>query len=95
MHFDDDEQWTADSSGVNLLAVAAHEIGHSLGLKHSVVSGSIMNEYYTNLPKNPVKLAADDIAGAQDLYGEWEACWETKNYNLTRTVVVVVVVVVV
>ncbi|GIY18335.1 matrix metalloproteinase-24 [Caerostris extrusa] len=47
VHFDDDENWidastTESVDGVDFYTVAAHEIGHSLGLAHSTVRGSIM-----------------------------------------------------
>lgn len=50
--------------GQNLLYVAVHEFGHSLGLKHSDVRGAIMwpwaGEYIPGL-----KLESDDITGIQ------------------------------
>ncbi|PIK37483.1 putative matrix metalloproteinase-14-like [Apostichopus japonicus] len=56
------------SKGENLVAVAAHEIGHSLGLAHSNVLGAIMFPYYFNSQLN-VQLHLDDIMGIESLYG--------------------------
>lgn len=68
-HFDEDETFTdGTSSGTNLLWVATHEFGHSLGLKHSKVRGAIMYPYYTGYKPN-MKLHSDDIAGIRSLYG--------------------------
>lgn len=55
-------------SGVSLFAVAAHEFGHSLGLSHSSVSGSLMYPYYQSMKDNFV-LPDDDTVGIQQLYG--------------------------
>ena len=54
--------------GVNLMAVAAHEFGHALGLSHSSVPGSLMFPYYQSL-KDGDKLPYDDTLGIQRLYG--------------------------
>ena len=47
---------------------ASHELGHSLGLAHSNVRGSVMSPFYTPY-KNGLKLHSDDIEGIQSLYG--------------------------
>lgn len=68
-HFDEDETFTHEtSSGVNLLWVAVHEFGHSLGLQHTNIRGAIMYPYYTGYVPD-MKLHSDDIAGIQYLYG--------------------------
>ncbi|XP_046926382.1 stromelysin-1-like [Lynx rufus] len=69
-HFDDDEQWTKDTSGTNLFLVAAHELGHSLGLYHSADPTALMYPVYnprTDLTR--FRLAQDDVNGIQSLYG--------------------------
>ena len=69
-HFDDEEFWTVDSySGTNLFQVAAHELGHSLGLGHSSVRESLMAPFYQRYKPNFV-LHKDDILGIQALYGQ-------------------------
>jgi hypothetical protein len=67
LHFDDDERWVnSDSRNVDLLTVAAHEIGHTLGLAHSSDPGALMFPSYDG-PRR--FLGEDDIAGIQELYG--------------------------
>ncbi|XP_054448522.1 stromelysin-1-like [Pteronotus mesoamericanus] len=69
-HFDDDEQWTKDTSGTNLFLVAAHELGHSLGLSHSDNTKALMFPIYntfTDLAR--FRLSQDDVNGIQSLYG--------------------------
>ena len=69
-HFDEDETYThGTSSGTNLLWVAVHEFGHSLGLQHTNIRGAIMYPYYTGYVPD-MKLHSDDIAGIQYLYGK-------------------------
>lgn len=56
----------APVSGTDVFTVAAHEIGHSLGLGHTTVSSSaIMWQYYTGTKS---VLHSDDIAGIRAIY---------------------------
>lgn len=69
-HFDDAETWTVavppGAATIDLVTVAAHEFGHSLGLDHSAVAGALMAPFYGG-PHRAVE--ADDIAGIRSLYG--------------------------
>ncbi|MDI1483666.1 matrixin family metalloprotease [Polyangium sp. y55x31] len=64
VHFDDAEGW---SSGF-LETVALHEVGHSLGLGHSSVSGATMYAYYSGVDTS---LADDDRAGIWSRYASY------------------------
>lgn len=74
LHFDQQESWSLNVNrpsslgDFDLLSVAVHEIGHILGLEHSAVPDAVM---YPSISALEVKrsLGADDIAGAQALYG--------------------------
>jgi len=69
-HFDEDETFTDGTySGTNLLWVATHEFGHSLGIHHSDVENAVMYPYYTGYVPN-FKLQQDDIDAIQYLYGK-------------------------
>ncbi|GAA53703.1 matrix metalloproteinase-25 [Clonorchis sinensis] len=69
-HFDDDETWNDGPHNEyrNLVSVAAHELGHSMGLGHSTVPTAIMYPYYIGT-WDRVKLDEDDIVGMQQIYG--------------------------
>ena len=67
--FDTAENWIlpdSEAQGVILLSVAAHEIGHLLGLDHSFDPDSLMYPYINN----SLKPQNDDIRKIQKLYGK-------------------------
>lgn len=70
LHFDEAEVWhiglPVPAGRFDFITVAAHEIGHSIGLAHSEVSEALMFPSY----KGPHRfLAVDDKSGIQTLYG--------------------------
>ncbi|XP_028991154.1 matrix metallopeptidase-21 [Betta splendens] len=70
IHFDDDEHFTGPNagSGISLLKVAVHEIGHVLGLPHIYRPGSIMQPSY--LPQESgFEMDWMDRKAIQHLYG--------------------------
>ncbi|XP_034414735.1 matrix metallopeptidase-21 [Cyclopterus lumpus] len=70
IHFDDDEHFTGPNagSGISLLKVAVHEIGHVLGLPHIYRAGSIMQPSY--LPQESgFEMDWMDRKAIQQLYG--------------------------
>uniref|UniRef100_A0A667XMD3 Matrix metallopeptidase 30 n=1 Tax=Myripristis murdjan TaxID=586833 RepID=A0A667XMD3_9TELE len=69
-HFDEDEQWSLNARGVNLLLVAAHELGHALGLAHSKDRTALMFPNYQYVNTQGYKLPEDDKQGVQAIYGE-------------------------
>jgi len=66
LSLDSDEEWAPfGETDLNFYAVAAHEIGHALGLLHVDDPTQLMNAFLT-----ASDLGEGDIAGAQELYGE-------------------------
>ncbi|CAF0848383.1 unnamed protein product [Rotaria sordida] len=73
IHFDDDDYFTdnyKDNEDLyTLRLVAAHEIGHALGLDHSFEIGSLMYPIYQQFDSN-YDLSIDDQQAIQALYGK-------------------------
>nr|AAC33733.1 matrix metalloproteinase [Gallus gallus] len=69
VHFDEDEDWTMGSDGFNLFLVAAHEVGHALGLSHPNDQRAFMFPNYAYISPSEFPLSPDDISGIQSIYG--------------------------
>lgn len=70
IHFNKDVKWTTEStasnSEIDFITVAAHELGHVLGLDHVGLSEALMHKSC----RRPHRfLYNDDILGIQNLYG--------------------------
>ncbi len=86
-HFDEAETWSVNlpATGTDLVTVAAHEFGHSLGLAHSDVAGALMAPFYGGPHR---RLEADDIAGIQSIYGGRLPRWSSRGGRITSNIAV-------
>jgi hypothetical protein len=83
IHFDDGEEWTTESAiaceqPVDLVTVALHEAGHSLGLQHAEDEDAIMYPSYLGTRRY---LDIDDILGIQSLYGYSTGLFHLRDEN--------------
>ncbi|XVE68713.1 hypothetical protein DITRI_Ditri09bG0091300 [Diplodiscus trichospermus] len=70
LHYDGDENWSTDPGPdeIDLESVTVHEIGHLLGLQHSLEPNAVMYAYFdSGITKR--KLHMDDVHGIRALYG--------------------------
>lgn len=86
--FDDSEVWELaipiTRTSFDLVAVATHEIGHSLGLGHSPIQTAIMRSSF-NSGTSQRFLDSDDINGIQSIYGSRVGGWESLGGTLAYT----------
>lgn len=65
LHFDAEEQWSLNSvEGVNLFQTAVHEIGHLLGLEHSMDVRAAM--FAAKRPYDPAFTLGNFISASYD-----------------------------
>jgi Matrixin len=63
--FNTAEPFNDNGQNYDLFTVAAHEMGHAIGLGESTVSSAVMFTYYTKVKS---ALTSDDIGGARAIY---------------------------
>lgn len=66
LHLDTAENWTCDTSGIDIGIVVTHEVGHSIGLDHEAINSAIMRGSYNPAVSSPL---TDDINGLISIYG--------------------------
>lgn len=73
LHFDNGNTWglTPSSTAIDMIEVATHEIGHSLGIDHEETNDAILNPYYGRRFSGlgSAFLLQDDINAVQAQYG--------------------------
>ena len=89
VHMDSEEPWYISvdenpSNTLSLLTTLTHEIGHSLGLKHSQSNDSIMFAFMMQ-HKFPIELQMEDILAIQSLYGVVETYTRRPDSTTTTT----------
>ncbi|GAB1865881.1 Matrix metalloproteinase-2-like [Camponotus japonicus] len=83
VHVDETEPWyitltRPPSDKLYLLQTLTHEIGHTLGLTHSLNEDSVMYAYTpTEERRFPLRLSIEDVISIRNLYGSREASTPT------------------
>ncbi|XP_025263180.1 matrix metalloproteinase-24-like [Camponotus floridanus] len=78
MHVDETEPWhitltRPSSDRLYLLQTLTHEIGHTLGLTHSMREDSVMYAYTPSEERRyPLRLSIEDVINVRNLYGSRE-----------------------
>lgn len=73
IHLDNGDPWAVvgTSSEPDILGVVAHEIGHAIGIDHSLIEGTVMyRAALRRMGPGTGILHSDDIAAVRELYGE-------------------------
>uniref|UniRef100_A0A8C1ICB9 Collagenase 3 n=1 Tax=Cyprinus carpio TaxID=7962 RepID=A0A8C1ICB9_CYPCA len=85
VHFDDEEAWTTNTKGCNLLTVAVHEFRHALGLPHSSDPGAIMFPAYNFGLLTVLQLSFQEVKDIQEMYGMFmEVNYSKRKISLDR-----------
>lgn len=75
IHLSFDHTWSKrdtnspSDSSISLYGVLLHEIGHALGIDHSLNQEAIMYSYYRRIVQDSFHLDQDDINAVQEIYG--------------------------
>ncbi|XP_025265094.1 matrilysin-like [Camponotus floridanus] len=83
VHVDETESWhitltRPSSDRLYLLQTLTHEIGHTLGLTHSMRDDSVMYAYTPSEERRyPLRLSVEDIVNVRNLYGSRETTTPT------------------
>lgn len=78
VNFNDSQDWRS----INLSYVAAHEVGHALGLAHSSLPGAVMYPSYDKVSPIPSPLPTDDREAIGALYSSW-ATWSGAGIDIS------------
>lgn len=83
LHLDEAEAWSdahkSIESGIDLLTVLVHEIGHNLNAGHSEVKDAIMFPSYTGEKRS---LHLDDLKLVHEIYGDLILYYQEKLYPI-------------